>query len=70
MLLIFVDDLHFEPEYSPNVRKLYSTLVDTLVHDGDLAAVVLERPVVDRNPADLRPQTGRRRGVARFAARR
>ena len=44
MLLIFVDDLHFEPEYSPNVRKLYSTLVDTLVHDGDLAAVVSSGP--------------------------
>jgi VWFA-related protein len=44
VLLIFVDDLHFEPEYSPNVRKLFSTLVDTLVHDGDLAAVVSSGP--------------------------
>jgi len=44
VLLIFVDDLHFEPEYSPNVRKLYSTLVDTLVHEGDLTAVVSSGP--------------------------
>ena len=44
VLLIFVDDLHFEPEYSPNVRKLYETLVDTLVHEGDLTAVVSSGP--------------------------
>jgi VWFA-related protein len=44
VLLIFIDDLHFEPEYSPHVRKLFSTLVDTLVHDGDLAAVVSSGP--------------------------
>jgi VWFA-related protein len=44
VLLIFVDDLHFEPEYSPHVRRLFTTLVDTLVHDGDLVAVVSSGP--------------------------
>ena len=44
MLLIFIDDLHFEPEYSPHVRKLMQTIVDTLMHDGDLVAVVSSGP--------------------------
>jgi VWFA-related protein len=44
VLLIFVDDLHFEPEYSPHVRRLVTTLVDTLLHEGDLAAVISSGP--------------------------
>ena len=44
VILIFVDDLHFEPEASPNVRKVYQTLVETLVHEGDLVAVVSSGP--------------------------
>jgi VWFA-related protein len=44
VILIFVDDLHFEPEMSPNVRKVFQTLVETLVHEGDLVAVVSAGP--------------------------
>jgi VWFA-related protein len=44
VLLIFIDDLHFEPELSPHVRQLMSTIVDTLVHDGDLMMVVSSGP--------------------------
>jgi VWFA-related protein len=44
VLLIFIDDLHFEPEYSPHVRRLVQTLVETLLHEGDLAAVVSSGP--------------------------
>ena len=44
VLLIFIDDLHFEAEYSPHVRKLVQTLVDTMIHDGDLTAVVSSGP--------------------------
>jgi VWFA-related protein len=44
ILLIFVDDLHFEPEYSPHVRRLVTTLAETLLHDGDLAAIVSSGP--------------------------
>lgn len=44
VLLILVDDLHFEPELSPHVRKLIQTIVETLLHDGDLAAVVSTGP--------------------------
>jgi VWFA-related protein len=44
VLLIFVDDLHFEPEYSPHVRRLVTTLAETLLHEGDLAAMVSSGP--------------------------
>lgn len=44
VLLIFVDDLHFEPEYSPHVRRLVETLATELLHDGDLVAVVSSGP--------------------------
>jgi VWFA-related protein len=44
VLLIFVDDLHFEPEYTPHVRKLVTTLAETLLHDGDLAAMISSGP--------------------------
>ena len=52
---------------SPNTRRTCascsSTLVDTLVHDGRSRGGGVERTFVDRNPADLRSQAGRRRGV-------
>jgi VWFA-related protein len=44
VLLIFVDDLHFEPEYSPHVRRLVETLSTTLLRDGDLTAMVSSGP--------------------------
>jgi VWFA-related protein len=44
VLLIFVDDLHFEPEYTPHVRRLIETLVTNLLHDGDMAAMVSSGP--------------------------
>ena len=44
VLLIFVDDLHFEPEYTPHVRKLLQTIGATLIHDGDLVAIVSSGP--------------------------
>ncbi|MBY0494665.1 MAG: VWA domain-containing protein [Cyanobacteria bacterium] len=44
VLLILVDDLHFEPELSPHVRRLLQTIIDTLVHEGDMAAVVSTGP--------------------------
>jgi VWFA-related protein len=44
VLLIFIDDLHFEPELTPMVRKVMQTIGDTLIHDGDLVAVVSSGP--------------------------
>jgi VWFA-related protein len=44
VLLIFVDDLHFEAEYSPHVRRLISTIAETVLHDGDLVAMFSSGP--------------------------
>lgn len=44
ILLIFVDDLHFEPELTPHVRRLIHDLVKNLLHDGDLVAMVSSGP--------------------------
>jgi VWFA-related protein len=44
VLLIFVDDLHFEPEYTPHVRRLVQDVVNTLIHDGDLVSIVSSGP--------------------------
>ena len=44
VLLILVDDLHFEPELTPHVRRLIDSIINTLVHEGDLAAVVSTGP--------------------------
>jgi VWFA-related protein len=44
VLVIFVDDLHFQAELTPHVRRLVQQIVDTLLHDGDLAAMVSSGP--------------------------
>jgi VWFA-related protein len=44
VLVIFVDDLHFEPEYTPHVRRIIQQLVDNMLHDGDLVAMVSSGP--------------------------
>jgi VWFA-related protein len=43
VILVFVDDLHFEAEYTPHVRRLIQQLVENL-HDGDLVAMVSSGP--------------------------
>ena len=44
VFLILIDDLHFEPELTPHVRRLITTIVDTLLHEGDLIGVVSTGP--------------------------
>ncbi len=44
VLLIVVDDLHFEAEYTPHVRRLIETLTANLLHEGDMAAMVSTGP--------------------------
>jgi VWFA-related protein len=44
VFVIFVDDLHFEAEYSPHVRRLVQTIAETLMHEGDLVAMVSSGP--------------------------
>ena len=51
VFLIFIDDLHFEPELTPHVRRLIQTIADTMIHDGDLVAVVSSGPsFIEVNP--------------------
>lgn len=44
VLLIFVDDLHVEPEQTPHVRRLIEDIAETMLHEGDLAAMVSSGP--------------------------
>jgi VWFA-related protein len=44
VLLIFIDDLHFEPEISPHVRRVMQQIADTLIHEGDLVTVLSSGP--------------------------
>lgn len=44
VVLIFVDDLHVEPEYTPHVRQLVEKIVEHLLHDGDVVAMVSSGP--------------------------
>lgn len=44
VLLIFIDDLHFEAEISPHVRRVMQQITDTLVHEGDLVTVLSSGP--------------------------
>jgi VWFA-related protein len=44
VLFIFVDDVHFEPEYTPHVRRLIQEIADNLLHDGDLVAMLSSGP--------------------------
>jgi VWFA-related protein len=44
VLLILIDDLHFQAEYTPHVRRLIQQLGDSLIHDGDLVTVLSTGP--------------------------
>jgi VWFA-related protein len=44
VLLIFIDDLHFEADLSPHVRRVVQTIGDTLLHEGDMIAIVSSGP--------------------------
>jgi VWFA-related protein len=44
VFLILIDDLHFEPELTPHVRRLIQTITNTLLHEGDLIGVVSTGP--------------------------
>ncbi len=51
LVLIFVDDLHFEAEYTPHVRRLIETLSSNLLHDGDMMAMISSGPSSVEVPA-------------------
>jgi VWFA-related protein len=69
VVLIFVDDLHVEPEYTPHVRRLVQDIADTMLHDGDLVSMVSSGPSsIEIEPTYDRKQimagASRIRGVA------
>ena len=44
VVVIFVDDIHFDAEYTPHVRRIIEDLAGNLLHDGDLVAMVSSGP--------------------------
>ena len=40
IFIIYIDDLHFPPSATPNVRQMLQLVRDTLVHDNDLVGFV------------------------------
>ncbi|MEZ5416487.1 MAG: VWA domain-containing protein [Vicinamibacterales bacterium] len=44
VVVIFIDDVHFEPEYTPHVKRLIEELSANLLHDGDLVAMLSSGP--------------------------
>jgi len=56
VLLVFVDDLHFEAQYTPHVRRIVQQMVDTLLHDGDIVGMVSSGP----SAIEISPTTDRK----------
>lgn len=44
VLIVIIDDLHFEPEHTPLVRRVVEQLAETLIHEGDLVALLSTGP--------------------------
>jgi VWFA-related protein len=44
VVVIFVDDIHIDAEYTPHVRRIIEDLGKNLLHDGDLVAMVSSGP--------------------------
>jgi VWFA-related protein len=44
VIVLVVDDLHIEAEYTPHVRRLVQTLTSSLLHEGDQVAMVSTGP--------------------------
>jgi VWFA-related protein len=40
IIVIFVDDRHFEPSQTPRVRELFGRITEQLIHEGDLFGVL------------------------------
>ena len=44
IFILFVDDLHLVTSSTPKVRAVYKEIVDTLIHEGDMAGVISSGP--------------------------
>ena len=60
VVLIFVDDMHIEPEMTPHVRRLVQDIAGTLLHDGDLISMVSSGP----SSIEIEPTYDRKRILA------
>ena len=60
VVLIFVDDMHIEPEMTPHVRRLVQDIAGTLLHDGDLVSMVSSGP----SSIEIEPTYDRKRILA------
>ena len=40
IFVLFVDDMHFRPDLSPQVRQIFRSIGDELVHEGDLFGII------------------------------
>jgi VWFA-related protein len=56
VLLVFVDDLHFEAQFTPHVRRIVQQMVETLLHDGDIVGMVSSGP----SAIEISPTTDRK----------
>ena len=44
VFVLFVDDLHLQSSNTPKIRQVFETISETLVHEGDLFAIVSTGP--------------------------
>jgi VWFA-related protein len=44
VVVVFIDDVHIEAEYTPHVKRIVDQLVQELLHDGDLVAMMSSGP--------------------------
>ena len=44
IFMLFVDDLHMEPETTPRIRHLFKQIMENLIHEGDLFSIVSSGP--------------------------
>ena len=44
VFILFVDDLHLEPTITPQIRRVFKQIADTLIHEGDMFAIISSGP--------------------------
>ena len=44
VFVLFVDDLHLEPTITPQIRRVFKQIADTLIHEGDMFGIVSTGP--------------------------
>jgi VWFA-related protein len=44
IFILFIDDLHLTPSMTPKVRQVFTEVIDTLIHEGDLFGIISTGP--------------------------